>query len=302
MRYKEAYEMIDMSLLRAKVGFPVSISLKNVLFDQAVQKIGTTICKRKRSLTIASPDIVNQISRSDFTRKVYKVEENDKNLPFISEETMNTNSDTDDISHNAWFVKEDYNEGTISAIARSVSGDTTFAVTYATVDSASPTVGAYVKFSEIVGCGAASGTSVENEPHPLNGKLIQIATDDGTDMGFTLTGDLDANYVAYASGGIWQEESLSIQFLKKPTYGVKIYYYAKPRVRTSLISEVDLPDIIVPGVVHMVLGNLLAQDGQMRLAAAHRGMGRSIFEDYMKSRTSREQFPDVLPFPMPDFK
>lgn len=302
MRYKEAYEMLDMALLRAKVGFPVTINLKNVLFDQAVHKIGTTICKRKRTLTLTNPDIITQINRSDFTRKVYKVQSGEENLPFISEETMNTNTDEDDISHNAWFIKEDYNEGTISDIGRTVSTDTTFAVTYATVDSASPTVGAFVKFSEIVGCGAASGTSVENEPHPLNGKLIQIATDDGTDMGFTLPGDLDANYDAYVSGGVWQEESLSIQFLKKPSSDVTLFYYAKPRVRGSLISEVDLPDEIVPGVVHMVLGELMAQDGQMRMAAGHRGMGRSIFEDYMKSRTSREQFPDVLPFPMPVFK
>ena len=80
-----------------------------------------------------------------------------------------------------------------------------------------------------------------------------------------------------------------------------VSYYASPAAYADLESYIDLPDQLVPAVLHYTLGHFLALDGQMQMAAGHRGLARNMEEEYTATINTREAKPDIIPLPLQDF-
>lgn len=80
-----------------------------------------------------------------------------------------------------------------------------------------------------------------------------------------------------------------------------VSYYASPAAYADLDSFIDLPDQLIPSVIHYTLGHFLALDGQMQMASGHRGLARQIEEEYTATINTREAKPDIIPLPLQDF-
>jgi len=298
MRYQELYEMVDMGMLRANVNYPVSDNLKEFLVTQAVDKIGETVVLKKKTL---SPSVVGTtaiLDADDMTSKVYKVEAGDKNLPFISEETTNPNTDTTTITNNAWYVKQNRESGTISSLVSTDASPSSVTFTGSINPNVDQVVGSRIFISEVGGIVKAG------EKHPLNGQTWRITAVSGEDLTFTAKDNTHTNggYSAYTAGtGVYEERTYTIHFLKAPEGTVKVYYYAKPTPMVSLASEVDLPSELVSAVVHLVIARLMSIDGQMQMGSGHRGIAKQVIEEWIQARSRREQFPDIVPPPMTNF-
>ena len=299
MRYRELYEMIDMGLLKAAIAFPMSENLKEFFVTQAVNKIGTTVVLKKRVTTISATSTKVLIDADDINTKVYKVEDGEKNLPFISEENVNPNTLETTITNNAWYVKQGDGEGDITSITPTDATDSVNTFVWTLTNGSAPIDSTRVKFSEIAGLAKAG------EKQYFNGKDFQMATASATGGTYTSTGvnlSGTGGYSAHtASTGVWEDKSYYMHFLKNPGSDVKIYYYANPRAMTSIDSEVDLPDELISAVSHYVLGRALATDGQLQMASGHKGLAMQIIGDWVQARSRREQYPDIIPQPLTDF-
>ena len=234
------------------------------------------------------------------TDKIYKVEVGEKNLPFISEENVNPNVEETTITNNAWYVKKGTSAGNITSITPTNANPSVVTIVW-TEDEAEegPKYGSFIKFSDI------EGISKAGAKHPLNGKIIKSTQAGSSGMTYTADENISnagSSYSAHtANTGRWNDESYYMYFLKDPGDTVKVYYYAKPRPKTSNESEIDLPDELITAVTHMVIGRALSLDGQLQLGSGHKGMAMQMVEDWMKSRTRREQMPDIIPQPLTDF-
>jgi len=296
MRYQELYEMVDMGMLRASVNYPVSDNLKEFLITQAVDKIGETVVLKKKTLSPSVSNATAILDADDITSKIYKVESGSYNLPFISEETTNPNTDTNTITNNAWYVKQD----------RVLTGE----ITNLSITDVDPSLCEF----EHPGHGLAVGNRIfisemadivkPGVKHPLNGQIWRVVGGDDELVEIYAKTNIHANEgysVPLGASGIWEDRTYKIHFLKSPEGTIKVYYYAKPTPMDSLASEVDLPSELISAVVHLVIARLMSIDGQMQMGSGHRGIARQIIEDWIQSRTRREQFPDILPPPLIDF-
>ena len=299
MRYRELYEMIDMGLLKAQIAFPMSENFKNFLTDQAIDRVGETVVIKKKTVSITSGETVSVLKAPDMTSKVYKVQDGTKNLPFISEETTNPNTDETTITNNAWYVKKSNSSGSITSITPTDVAESVVTIVWTEDDEESgPMNGSYIKFSDVVGIDRA------NYIHPINGKTIQMTTAGSNGASYTADTNLAVagGYSAHTGdSGRWQDESYYIHFLKAPGTDVTVYYYAKPRAKESNDSEIDLPHELVTAVAHMVIGRALSLDGQLQIGSGHKGIAMQLIGDYIQLRSRREQMPDIIPQPLTDF-
>lgn len=296
MRYQELYEMVDMGMLRASVNFPVTDNLKEFFVTQAVNKVGETVVLKKKILlpTVSSGDSRQYILEADdMTTKVYKVESGDTNLPFISEETTNPNTDTTTITNNAWYVKQEKKQGTMDTLAASDADPSV--MTFNASSDHGLEAGSMISLSEI---GGFTSSGVKHPLNALNWRITDVSTDVIT---FNAKTNINA-YAAYtAASGIWEDVSIRLHFLKAPEGTVTVYYYAKPRAMTDITSEVDLPSELISAVAHMVIARMMSIDGQMQMGSGHRGLAKQIIEEWIQARSRREQYPDIVPGPMIDF-
>jgi len=260
MRYQELYEMVDMGMLRASVNYPVSDNLKEFFITQAVNKVGETVVLKKKTL---SPSVVSTtaiLDADDITSKVYKVEAGDRNLPYISEETTNPNTDTTTITNNAWYVKQEITQGTISSL---VPTDVALSVvTFTASADHGLEVGSRISISEI------GGITKSGVKHPLNGQEWAVTVVSTNSITFVAKDNIHTNggYDGYtAASGIFEDVTYRLHFLKAPEGTVKVYYYAKPRTMDSLGSEVDLPSELISAVVHLVIARLMSIDVNAKL-------------------------------------
>ena len=233
------------------------------------------------------------------TTKVYKVEDGKKNLPYISEEMTNPNVDETTITHNAWYVKKGEAEGPITSISASDAGESVVSFVWTeNGHEIGPKYGSFISFSDIKGLDKAA------TKHPLNGKIVASTTASTIGMIYHADTNLSATggYSAHtANTGRWKDESYYIKFLKDPGTDVVIYYYAKPRAKESVDSEIDLPEELITAVAHMVIGRALSLDGQLQLGSGHKGIALQLVQEYIQSRSRREQMPDIVPAPLTDF-
>jgi len=290
MRYQEAYELIDASLLNAELAFPVLESTKQFVFDNKVQEIGQRVVKKANSETFTTSGVrVYTFTNLDVTTQVYKVELAKENVPFIAEGATNVNIDNDDIDNIGYYLKDEtVSDGTITAVT---------AANPATVTSAAHGLetGDVVFIDGIVGMIAATGTKSE-----INDKRHRV-TYTGTNT-FTIPVNT-TGYVAYSTGGTWVQQGLRIYFTKDTNAGatLTVYYYAKPTARDQVTDTIDLPDQLIPPAVHYTIAELLSYNGNLQRASGHNGMASQMEQNYVSTKRAREAMPDIMRLPLQDF-
>ena len=80
-----------------------------------------------------------------------------------------------------------------------------------------------------------------------------------------------------------------------------VSYYASPTAYSDNDSHIDLPEQLIPSVLHYTLGHFLALDGQLQMASGHRGLARDMELEYTATINTREAKPDIIPLPLQDF-
>lgn len=291
MRYQEAYELVDASLLNAELSFPVLEATKQFIFDNKIQEIGQRVVRKTSSETFATTGVrAYTFTNLDVTTQVYKVELGKKNIPFIAEEATNVNIDNDDIDQIGYYLKDEtIADGTITSVT---------AANPVTITSASHGLetGDVVFIDGVGGRIPAAGTKSD-----INDKRHRI-TYDGTNT-FTIPVN-GSGYTSYtADTGTWIQQGLRIYFTKDTDNGesLTVYYYAKPSSRNSVTDTIDLPDQLIPAAVHYTIGELLSYNGNLQRASGHNGLGLKLEQSYVSTNRSREAMPDVLRLPLQDF-
>ena len=295
MRYREAYELIDAAVGKAELGFPVTETLKAMFFDQEVENIGLRVVRKSilESFTAGGKEFV--LTDNKRSNKVYKVELEDgtgstKAVPYLDDAVMFYSTDEDTISNLAYTLRVDATSGSITGGTRA----NPCAITSAShgLDS-----GDFVIFSEIDGLNL-SATSV----NALNGKRLAVTVTDSNT--YTVAVDTSSGYVAVATAGIWQEDTVKIVFNKTPSTdstAIRVFFYARPEPKTDSSSRVDLPDQLLPAAIHRAVAQLINLDGNLQLGAGHRGLAKALEDEYMGTDRAREAMPDLIPQPLQDF-
>ena len=291
MRYKEAYELVDAALLNANLEFPVLEATKSFIFDNKVQEVGLRTVKKHNTETFSTTGgRAFTFTNPDITTQVYKVELGDKNVPFVPEGGTNSNAANDDIDQIGFYLKnETVSEGTISAAT---------AANPIVVTSASHGLetGDFVFIDNIAGLISATGSKSE-----VNDKRHRVTYQAANTFSIPIDGSGYA--VSYSSGGTWIKKGLRLYFTKDADTGgtITVYYYASPSPKDTNLDTVDLPDQLIPSVVHYTIGELLSYNGNLQRASGHMGLAQKIEDNYVVTHRAREAMPDILRLPLQDF-
>jgi hypothetical protein len=293
MRYQEAYELIRATLGRLNVTVVYTDTLLNTYFEDNVRRVGLANVHKKRTETTAvGSGLYAILHNEDMSNKIYLLQLGEKKYPMLPEPAKpnigaDVVSDTSAIKL-AWYYKEDQDlAGLISSVslAATLTRFTTSAVH-------GLEVGDWVEFSEIVGL-----LSAPNTLSGFNGIRHRVVTINSTTQ-FEVAVASSGYGVPYASGGRFQQSTRKIYFTKTPDSGgdVKAYYYAAPRPRNSIVSEVDLPDFSwVRSAMQYTIADVLEDDGQLKFASGYRGMGKRRVREEHDLLHLDEASMDMLP-------
>ena len=64
-----------------------------------------------------------------------------------------------------------------------------------------------------------------------------------------------------SDGGVWIQDSWSINLTKTPEGTTTVYYYAKPRDKSSDKSRIDLPNSLMSAPMYRCIAELLNLNG-----------------------------------------
>ena len=255
MRYQEAYELIDAGVIAGGIELPVSHNLIEIYFDQAIKEIAMRAVRKKDSQTFTASGKEYIFTKANYSGQIYKVELDQTDVPFVDESAIISNVDDDEVSKIGYYIKTDISNG-------SITGVTDENPTVVTSNSHGLATGDFVIFSEIKG----HYVTASKVSH-LNSKRLAVTKTN--DNSFSVAVDSSSVTTAYSSGGVWQQDTHKLYLTKNPSSdnGLRVYYYASPKEKTSLSSRVDLPQQLIPAAIHCTLGHFLNLGGNLKLVA-----------------------------------
>lgn len=294
MRYQEAYEIIDIGIVSNGIEIPITETLKTIYFDKAVEQIAmrSVLKKNIEEFTTSGKEYI--FNNEDYSGQVYKVELDNKDVPFVDEASVISGISDDNISHIGYFLKTDNSRtGIITNVTQSANAVITSTAHGLTTND-------YIIISEVKGATeAVTGNDI------INGRS-NVGTIPSDDQ-FTLNPAKDTtngtNAHAYISGGIWELDNKQIHLTKTPSAGktLKVYYYSKPLKKDSVRSRIDLPDQLIPVAIHETLGHFLNLAGNLQLGTGQMGLAKKIEKDYIETSRAKEPMPHLMPNPMQVF-
>lgn len=171
------------------------------------------------------------------TDKIYKVEVGDDNLPFISEHTANTSTDSNVITNNGWFVKRwDYGGVILGLTATDATPSVCTLVTENSYNES--TTPGYIQLGELIELSGIEGfdPKASGLVHPFNGQVFSVLPAiNNEEFTFTCNQPEDTNmqggnHSSYVDNdkGRWKRLTYTVKFLKAPEGKIRVYYYAKP--------------------------------------------------------------------------
>jgi len=290
MRYQEAYELIDVGVISGGVEIPISENLKSIYFDQAINEIAMRSVRKKNSQSFTTSGKEYIFTNEDYSGQIYKVELGQTDVPFVDESAIISNVNDDDISKIGYYIKTDVSSGEITNI-------TTSSPCVVTSVKHNLSIGDYLVFSEIKGH-VVTATNVSF----LNSKRLPIVGANFATDSFSVGGSA-SGVSSYSSGGVWQKDNHKIYLTKNPDSGstLKVFYYAKPKTKTSIVSRIDLPDQLIPSAIHQTLGHFLNLGGNLQVGSGHLGLAKKIEQDYINTSRAKEPMPHLIPNPMQSF-
>tara|TARA_R110002012_G_scaffold239615_1_gene413634 strand:+ start:41 stop:961 length:921 start_codon:yes stop_codon:yes gene_type:complete len=290
MRYQEAYELIDVGIISGGVDIPISDNLKSIYFDNAVEQIAMRSMRKKNMESFAINGKTYNFTNQDYSGQIYKVELDQKDVPFVDESAIIFNVEDDDVSKIGYYIKTD------NSFAKTILGMTTASPTTISTTNHGLSTGDYVVFSEIEGH-FVTDTKVSG----LNGKRFTITVVD--DNRFSVALNSSSGYSAYTGGGIYEKDNKELHLTKNPDSGstLKVYYYSKPLRKENSSSKVDLPEQLIPAVIHETLGHFLNLGGNLQVGSGHMGLAKKIEQEYIDTSRAKEPMPHMVPNPMQSF-
>ena len=287
MRYQEGYEIVGMKA--NKHNLDVGERLLDTLFDKTVKDFGLQYVRKEdfEEFDVSGNSYV--VTKENFTEQVFRVQRGtDQPLPPVDKSTLRIEAYS-----RGYYIDRDFATGLITA------GTQANPIVLTSV-AHGRTTGDHVKLSQIIGLlTAAGGLSVLNDLK----HTITVLTDD------TFSIDIDGSgyAVAYSSGGKWECANYILQLGATPESGtLKVDYVAKPEIRTSLASRIDLPDSLLFPCIHTVLADLYDLEGDIPMPVGdkvvmlkpgdkHRSLALKGINDYLLQKYSREISPYILP-------
>ena len=291
MRYLEAYELIRTALKKSDLEFPLTGNFLSNFFDRHVNDIGLRVVRDKRSFTVSVSGTSYLIGEDDFTDRVFKVETNqgsDKVLvPFIPDASIHTGITTTEVDNIGYYVSH------LTSKSGAITGATSASPCVITSNAHGLSVNDYVIISEM------TGTGKDGVTHQLNGKRHKItAKDDNT---FTLETDTSGMTAYSTDGGVWVQDSYQLNFTKSPEGTTTVYYYAKPRTKTSDKSMIDLPDSLLSAPIYRCLAEFLNLTGNLQVGSGYVGMAEKLEKDYLQLMATKKSKQYILRQPLQEF-
>ena len=291
MRYLEAYEIIRTALKKSDLEFPLTGNFLSNFFDRHVNDIGLRVVRDKRSFTVSVSGTSYLIGEDDFTDRVFKVETNqgsDKVLvPFIPDASIHTGITTTEVDNIGYYVSH------LTSKSGAITGATSASSCVISSTAHGLSVNDYVIISEM------TGTGKDGVTHQLNGKRHKItAKDDDT---FTLETNTTGMAAYSADGGVWVQDSYQLNFTKSPEGTTTVYYYAKPRTKTSDKSMIDLPDSLLSAPIYRCLAEFLNLTGNLQVGSGYVGMAEKLEKDYLQLMATKKSKQYILRQPLQEF-
>lgn len=244
MRYKEAYGLVTRRT--DKHNIVTGERELNVLFDNAVRDIGLRLVRKPdyEEFTVVGSEYV--FTKENFTGQAQRVQvDSEDPLPPSNRSSLKIASNS-----LGYYIDKNVTTGLITA---GTSADPI----KLTSTAHGKVTGDHVFLSEIVGLVNAAGELSE-----LNDIKHTITRVD--DDSFSVDIDGSGYAVAYSSGGKWEcQNNLLILGATPDGSTIKVSYIAKPELRTSLASRIDLPDALLMACVHTVLTEIYDLEGKI---------------------------------------
>ena len=292
MRFKEAYQMIDAALLNANLSVPVTPALKALTFDRWVQTLGKKHV-RNVSVETLTGTVTNRyvMSNSDYAGQIIKVEQDGKIIPFLGEKNGSTDSDSDTVTNLGYWTRE---QTDIVSTSLTLTADTTTGVT---TPAHGLEDGDFIRISEVVGFLSATGTLSE-----FNGVRHEVVSASTNEFGIAI--DSSGYAVAQVgTSGLIRYDNKLLLFNKNTSADndIKVYYYSAPRPKSSIESEVDVPELLIWASVYRTVAEFLNIDGKLQVASGFRGLAKESIDEYLEESRNREPQFDRLVLHMQEF-
>lgn len=244
MRYKEAYGLVTRRT--DKHDIVTGERELNVLFDTAVRDIGLRLVRKPdyEEFTVVGREYV--FTKENFTGQAQRVQvDSEDPLPPSNRSSLKIASGS-----RGYYIDKNVTTGLITA------GTSANPIVLESVAHGKVTED-HVFLSEIVGLVNATGEL--SELNDIKHTIIRVDDDN-----FSVDIDGSSYSVAYSSGGKWEcQNNLLILGSTPDGTTIKVSYIAKPELRTSLASRIDLPDSLLMACVHTVIAEIYDLEGDV---------------------------------------
>lgn len=237
MRYKEAYDLVFKKV--EKHNLDVGERLLDTLFDTAVKDLGLRLVQKEdfEEFSVSGNEYV--FTKENFPGTAFRVQRNtDEPLPYVAKGVLKIEAYS-----RGFYIDRDVNTGVITA-------GTSANPIVLTSTAHGRTTEDHVFLSEIVGFLNATGelSALNDLKHTIT--VVNANT-------FSVAIDGSGYAVAYSSGGKWECVNYVLVLGSTPDAGtIKVDYIAKPEIRTSLTSRIDLPDALLMPCIQTVLADI----------------------------------------------
>ena len=281
--------------MKANIGVPVTPALKALTFDRFVKSAGKKLVRNVSVETITATGTNEYvISNSDYDGQIIKVERNGLLVPFVGEKNASLNGDSSTVARLGYWTR--HKTDVIDTIF-SMNADNPTIVS--TPLSHGLTTGEFIRISQVNGFLSSTGALSE-----VNGITHKI-TESGSPAAFTI----DINSISYSisevgNSGLMRYDMNQLLFNKdaEGTGGdINVYYYSAPRAKSSIDSEVDVPDLLIWSALYDTIAEFLNLDVQLQLASGYRGLAKNSRDAYSEESRNREPSFDRMILPMQEF-
>ena len=333
MRYIDAYEIIQASLVGKAGGMPITEKLLTTYFDQAVQDVGKRVVKDvgiysyndNKALTIstASSDVAPYVLGYKHTRG------------FLLNTGINF------LSENLTYAEHYKNSGNMEMYGESIFkierdgkaipflGHDRVLTTNTDTSTEDYKIGWWIWHDQrtysIQNVEAHDPLSFDLHPLPtdvMNGERLRFSgTEGGLDSireavnkDILWVYDVDGVYVSVEidttannftnQKGIMRTDNWWLMFNQIPEISndVKIWFYKKPAMKRSNNEDINLPGPLPQACIYHAIGHIIViGGGDMQIASGYRGLGKQMEREYTDTHGAREPMPDIVPNPLTDF-
>lgn len=292
MLYKEAYELIDIFLSGQETNVPLSATLKERFFGDAVKMMNRQYVRNIDEEQFEGNDSNTKyiFSNDNASDRIYQVmfkssidSPSYKDIPFVPQSLI---TNPDEVNTPSYVVRHETSKnGLWESITTSNNKlQTTVAHGLETGDY----MRIYDVPSDIVGLVEANGQPKRIQVTKLDSTTVNV----GSITGVTATGKKSP----------WQQDQVELTLSKACGSGtLTVRYYAEPHVGKTYQDVIDLPESLCKASVYCSIKELMALDGQLDVSKAMNDVSNMYQEEYVVASTTRQPQIDKLLMPLQDF-